>query len=228
MMKKYTPKFNMLTKSFFSIFLLLLFAKSTSSQNRSSMYFSQLPIEVENESIENKNLTDSLKLQLKLKVSSKKTEMLQQYGLNEKNDSAFNTYFRYFIIPIENNNYNYYLINKEFTKDYRSESTSYAKILKQELENSIDCKSGCFFSEIKGDTCMIGGYMAVPIYFSRKSKITSFKDQDVLTSVYYVFTKSKPFLIRASYIKKDENKWVPIIKILNKQVQFFTNSSLKY
>lgn len=211
----------MSTKSFFSIFLLLLFAKTTSSQIRSSIYFFQLPEEVETESVETKKLTDSIRLQLKLKASNIKKEMLQQYGLNEKNHAALNTYFRYFVTPIENNSYNYNLINKEFAKDYKSESASYAKILKQEFENSIDCKSGCFFSEIKGDTCMIGGYMAVPIYFSRKSKITTFNNQDVLTSVYYVFTKSKPFLVRASYIKKDENKWVPIINVLNKQIHFF-------
>jgi len=211
----------MLTKSFFSIFLFLLFAKTTSSQIRSSIYFLQLPKEVETESVETKKLTDSIRLQLKLKASNIKKEMLQQYGLNEKNDSALNTYFRYFVTPIENNSYNYNLINKEFAKNYKRESASYAKILKQEFENSIDCKSGCFFSEIKGDTCMIGGYMAVPIYFSRKSKITTFNNQDVLTSVYYVFTKSKPFLVRASYIKKDENKWLPIINVLNRQIHFF-------
>jgi hypothetical protein len=211
----------MLTKSFFSIFLFLLFAKTTSSQIRSSIYFFQLPKEVETESVETKKLTDSIRLQLKLKSLNIKQEMLQQFGLNEKNDTALNTYFRYFVTPIENNSYNYYLIKKEFEKDYRSESTSYAKILKQEFENSIDCKSGCFFSEIKGDTCMIGGYMAVPIYFSRKSKITTFNNQDIFTSVYYIFTKSKPFLIKASYIKKDENKWVPIVNVLNKQVHFF-------
>lgn len=211
----------MLNKSFFAIFLLFLFSKTTSSQIRSSIYFFQLPKEVETESVETKRLTDSVRVQLKLKASNIKKEMLQQYGLNEKNDTALNTYFRYFVTPIENNSYNYYLINKEFAKDYRSESASYAKILKQEFENSIDCKSGCLFSEIKGDTCMIGGYIAVPIYFSRKSKITTFNNQDVFTSIYYVFTKSKPFLIRASYIKKDEDKWEPIINVLNKQIHFF-------
>lgn len=211
----------MLTKSFFSILFFFLFVKTTSSQIRSSIYFFELPKEVETESVETKKLTDSVRIQLKLKASNIKKEMLQQYGLNERNETAFNTYFRYFVTPIENDSYNYNLINKEFTKDYRSESASYANILKQEFENSIDCKSGCFFSEIKGDTCMIGGYMAVPIYFSRKSKITTFNNQDVLTSVFYVFTKSKPFLIRASYIKKDENKWLPIINVLNKKIHFF-------
>lgn len=211
----------MLTKSFFSILLFLLFAKTSSSQTRSSIYFFKLPKEVETESVETKKLTDSVRLQLKLISPNIKQEMLQQFGLNEKNDTALNTYFRYFVTPIENNSYNYYLINKEFEKDYRSESASYAKILKQEFENSVDCKSGCFFSEIKGDTCMIGGYMAVPIYFSRKSKITTFNNQDVFTSVYYVFTNNKPFLVRASYIKKDENKWVPIINVLNKQIHLF-------
>jgi len=211
----------MLNKLFFSIFFFLLFAKTTSSQIRSSIYFFQLPKEVETESVENKKLTDSIRLQLKLKVSSIKTEMLQQFGLNEKNETSFNTYFRYIVTPIENISYNYFSINEEFKKDYRNSSSFYAKSLKQELENSNDCKSGCFFTEIKGDTCMVGGYIAVPIYFSRKSKITKFNNQDIITSVYYVFTKSKPYFIRASYIKKDEDKWLPIINELNKKIHLF-------
>ena len=39
---------------------------------------------------------------------------------NEKNETSFNTYFRYIVTPIENISYNYFSIIKEIKKDYRN------------------------------------------------------------------------------------------------------------
>jgi hypothetical protein len=198
-------------------------------QNISSKYFNKLPREVELQGpyldAKVNSLRDSHKKQPQLSVSNNKqslkdNEVIQQVGLNDRIPSSYKTYFRYMIgshLEYETLN-EYSQIKSEFKKDIKSTAIYFGNILKKQLEKSIDCDDGCTFRYLVGDTSMINGYIAVPVVFSRKSKLERFKDQEVVTTMYLIPTTKKIYYIRYSYLKYQESIWHPIIRQLNNTI----------
>lgn len=202
-------------KYFYILILFLTFTVRSNAQSVSSKFFTTLPKEVE---LQTGPLAKSLDSS---SIESNYNRPIETIWASGSNTGAYNGYFYYSIFGYKYDINFSPLIKDELEKSPKKVSSELMNSYVKELTESIICKDGCNFLSVNGDTCLVGGNIAVPIRFTRKAQVSSrFKDDVFIHTVYLVPHFAKYYFIDACYLKSQESTWGPVLQRLNRDINF--------